>query len=63
MMNNTDPLYAIDQDPRDVDEAYADVPYGDPEDDFLMALYDDRYEDDGHYDDDPNPYDGTYSEM
>jgi hypothetical protein len=24
--------------------------------------YEDAYEDDGRYDDDPNPYEGTYSE-
>lgn len=43
------------------------------EDDFLMDAYDDRYEAEAwgwegevmmaYWDDDPNPYDGTYSEM
>jgi hypothetical protein len=33
-------------------------------DDHLEAAYDDRFDaaDDGRYDDDPNPYEGTWSE-
>ena len=33
-------------------------------DDHLEATYDDRFDaaDDGRYDDDPNPFEGTWSE-